>query len=351
MVPAATLALVVTGGYLAWHPGVEILDGRHDLQANGIWVQHGWLGADEWFARNGKDAGRFRDPEKVEALATLLTAHGIQYVFPHLCPCRPDGRLPDVDSAQTERFLDQFANARVLPWIGGVLNDHCSLESPQWRQTFIASTVELLASHPRLAGVHINIEPLPSGSPAFLLLLDEFRTHLPNGAILSVAAYPPPTVWHRYPNVHWEEAYFRQVARRTNLLAVMMYDTSLRWSKPYQALMRDWTIEVLNWAGNCPVLLGIPAYDDADSGYHDPTVENLQNSITGIHAGLRTFKTLPANYRGVCIYSDWEMNGDEWHQFDESFGARGNERSSSANHQDRSGDAHPGIMPSHSNPS
>jgi hypothetical protein len=63
----------------------------------------------------------------------------------------------------------------------------------------------------------------------------------------------------------------------------MMYDTSLRFQKPYQHLMASWTREVLEWSGTTDVLLGLPAYDDPGVKYHYPHVENLKNSLLGIH--------------------------------------------------------------------
>lgn len=92
----------------------------------------------------------------------------------------------------------------------------------------------------------------------------------------------------------------------------MMYDTSIRFQKPYQLLMSQWTREVLSWSEGKAVLLGLPAYDDAGVGYHDPRVENLRNGLRGIHAGLLGFEHLPVHYQGVAIYSDWEMDDSEW---------------------------------------
>ena len=172
--------------------------------------------------------------------------------------------------------------------------------------------------HPRFAGVHLNVEPLTSGDQAFLKFLDQLRTAIPSGKILSIAAYPPPTRWHPFPEVHWEESYFREVARRTDQLAVMMYDTSLRVPKLYQRLMSDWTVEVLEWSEGKPVLLGVPTYDDAGTEYHRPDVENLENALLGIHQGLSA-KSLPTNYQVIVIYCEWETDATEWNAVRERF--------------------------------
>jgi hypothetical protein len=305
--------------YLAWSPGKRVRDGRHDLDSNGIWIQHGWLGDDLWFSRNRRDKTKFRDDQKIQELTDLLASHGMKYVFPHLCPCSPDGRIAQVDPRQTERFLDHFKNFKIVPWVGGILNVHCSPESAQWRGNFVSSIIDLLRSHPRLGGVQINIEPMPSGNKGFLVLLEKLRHAMPGDKIISVAAYPPPTRWHPFPDVHWDEEYFRQVANRVDQLAVMMYDSAIKWQKLYQHLMSGWTSDVLSWSGDTMVLLGIPVYEDKGVGYHFPAVENLKNALLGIHAGLGKFNTVPENYTGVALYCEWEMDNQEWDYFASHF--------------------------------
>ena len=316
------VAMIAGLGYLCWSPGKEVKDGRHDLRSNGIWLQHGWLGDDEWFERNNRDPSKFRNAESIRRLAGKLKEHGIKDVFPHLCPCSPDGMIAEVDDVQTSLFLDSFEEFRVIPWVGGVLNLQCRLESEGWRERFVESIVELLERHPRLAGVQINIEPLPTGNENFLRLLSELRSGLPEGKIISVAAYPPPTVWHPVSAVHWDEEYFRKVAGHADQMVPMMYDTSIRLPKVYQNLMAAWTGEVLSWSGKAEVLLGIPAYDDAEVSYHDPRVENIPNALLGIHRFLSKSDTLPSNYSGIALYSEWEMEEEEWDEFKLSFEKR-----------------------------
>ena len=312
---------VIAMGYLVWSPGKRIRDGRHDHRTNGIWLQHGWLGDDSWFERNQRDKNLFRNDQKIQDLAGILSAHGIKYVFPHLCPCESDGTIAPVNAIQTERFLSHFEDFEVIPWIGGVLDSNCHPQLASWRSEFVRSSVALLEAHPRFAGVQINIEPLPSGNRDFLTLLDELNQAMPTGKIVSVAAYPPPTRWHPFPDVHWDEPYFREVASRVDLIAPMMYDTAIKQSKFYCHLMARWTKDVLNWSGDTAVLLGLPAYDDTGVGYHSPKVENLKNSLLGIHAGLSRTKHHD-NYLGIAIYSEWEMDQQEWDELSTEFEVR-----------------------------
>jgi hypothetical protein len=278
------------------------------------------LAADDWFIRNQRtnQIALYRDRSRIRNLAGLLRSHHITDVFPHLCPADERGRLPETNPQQIETFLDEFAGLRVMPWIGGPNGSQVRISDGKWRANFIKSILELLAAHPRLAGVHINIEPLRSGDTDFLALLDELRSVLPKDKLLSVAAYPPPTWFQPSEEVHWSEDYFRQVARRSNQMVVMMYDTALQKPRLYQYLMAGWTGEVLAWSGDTPVLLGVPTYNDPGVDYHNSEVENLENALLGIHRGLAR-RPLPANYQGVAIYCEWETDTNEWQYFEKHF--------------------------------
>lgn len=310
----AILAVVAAWRYWPFPAGVDVRDGRHDRGTNGIWLQHGWLGDDGWFQRNGKKdrIPEFRSPEAIRGLAQRLAAHHVTDLFPHLCPTSTDGRLPPCDPEQVDRFVREMAGLRVMPWIGGAYPVQAFPSDPAWRATFALSTADLLCAHPGLAGVHLNIEPCRSGNPEYLALLDQIRAALPPGKVLSVAAYPPPTVWQPASGVHWDETYFRAVARRVDQLAVMMYDTGLREPDRYRGLMCDWTRACIDWAGTTHVLLGVPTYDDPGVAYHHAEVENLANSLLGIHQGLGAYRSLPANYAGIALYCEWEMDEGEW---------------------------------------
>ena len=318
----AVCAIIIGLGlaYLLWTPGLDIRDGRHDRGHNGIWLAHGWLGGDEWFIRNSKtnELQRYRDGAQIRQLADKLRHHHITDVFPHLCPADTTGALPPVDVQQVERFLDAFEGIRVIPWIGGPNDNPVTLDDPKWRASFAEHTRRILIRHPRLAGVQVNVEPLRSGDRGFLKLLEELRGVMPTNKTLSVAAYPPPTRWHPYPDVHWDASYFREVARRCDQLAVMAYDAGQRIPKTYQRLMADWTREILGWSEGKEVLIGVPVYDDVGVGYHDPRVENLTNALLGIHRTLAA-SSVPENFRGVAIYCEWEMDAAEWQHLREHF--------------------------------
>lgn len=285
-------------------------------------MSHRWLGDDQWFIQNNREhlKAQYRDQAYIKTNLDMLHDRGVLDLFPHLAPTTTRGQLPKVSHEQLDRFLEvaEANKQRVLPWVGGVFELQCFPADARWRTTFIQSVLDLFDRHPRLAGVHINIEPWPNGNLDCLLLLDEMNQLLPAGKILSVAAYPPPTRWQQVPEVHWEQDYFREVARRCDHLAVMMYDTSIPLGKPYTALMSAWTRDVLDWSEGTPVLLGLPCYSDENVDYHDPAVENLPNALGGVHDGLIR-RGLPDHYRGIALYSLWEIDNEEWKIFDQGY--------------------------------
>lgn len=313
------LLLLPLLAYSLWSPGVESTDGKFDRALNGLWLAHGWMADDGWFARNHRPKDAYDTEAARSRLKATCAENGIAYVFPHLCPATPAGRLPAHDSARIERLLDTLPAAKVLPWVGGVHGEHCPVESSSWRAAFVASCADLLRRHPRLAGLHLNIEPMPDGNPHFLSLLDELKATFGPGKILSVAAYPPPTRWHPHPEVHWSEAYYREVDRRCDQLVPMMYDTALRFEKIYIHLLKAWTTEVSAWTSHGELLLGVPAYEDAGAGYHDPRVENLDNALRGVNAALLYLGSRANRVSGVALYADWTTDAQEWALFRNRF--------------------------------
>lgn len=308
-----TAALAVIFGlpaicYWLWPAGEE--NSFTGLRDNAIWIGHGWLGDDSWFERNKRNKDDFRSEEKISKLFKKLADNKISIVYPHLCPAQFNGRIAPYDSVQTERFLDlaEQYKIRVIPWVGGILYESARPGDKKWKKNFFASIKELFEKHPRIAGIQINIEPMPNGDREFLQLLEELRA-ITGKKILSVAAYPPPTKWHQYPNVHWEIFYLQQIADRCDQMAVMMYDTAIPLEKFYTNLMIDWTrtLAGVSHQRDLSLILGVPAYEDAGVGYHYPNAENIASALRGIAAA-----DCQKDIDGIALYCEWEMTKEKW---------------------------------------
>lgn len=305
-----SLALLAFWG---WTPGAAPGDGRHDLRRNALWLQHGWLGDDAWFQRQGRQAQipDFRSPARLKALTHSLHQRHIQDIYPHLCPSSAAGDIAPWDPEQMERLLDHSQGLRVMPWIGGVWGHQARPEDPTWRRAFVASAARLLAQHPRLAGVHVNIEPIPSQSQGFLALLEELRAALPGGKLISVSAHPPALPWSTKHG--WSQDDYRQVARRADQVVAMTYNSGLVHEKLYTRLMEGWTHDVLEATRGqgAQVLLGVPTYED-EGWHHRAQAEHMGSALRGIHAGLLRQGALPEHYQGAAVYSEWVTDEQEW---------------------------------------
>ncbi len=294
-------ALTVVGLWpWVWCP-TDGLDQGH----NALWLSHAWLGGPSWFQEHERDPAGFRGSQAHGALAERVAALHVDRVYPHLCPTDSAGHLPSVDGGQLRDFADALPGVQVLPWIGGVLHRHVFLDDPAWRETFVTEAAALVRDG-GFAGVHVNIEPLPSGTPEFLDLLEALRAALPAGARISVAAYPPQVLATQVLEVHWTPAYFRQVADRADEVAVMTYDSGMVLPGPFSLLVARWAQHVRDAAGAAEVLLGVPTYDDEWMTWHYPSGEHLMSGLAGL--GL---VDLGPNYRGVAIYANWELDHDE----------------------------------------
>lgn len=309
---SAIIIFLIWITYLCWSPGKTITDGRHDLKLNGIWIQHGWFANNMWFNENSLSSKTFRDLDRIQAFAATLKAHNITYIFPQLWPCQSSGQLPKIDHKQALRMFNALKDCKILPRVGGVADKTCKLDSANWRLNFVSSVKNLLEEYPQFAGIQLSFEPTPSGNLDFITLLREIRAAIPKDKLISVTASPPPTKWHPYPELHWDQNYFKSVARETDLLAVMLFNTSVRWAKLYQAILSQWTVESIDWAGDTKILLGLPTHDDTGIKFHDGNVENLKNSLRGIHAGLSYYEKLPGNYQGIALYGEWATDQNEW---------------------------------------
>ena len=311
-------AMLAFVAHRVWQPGLTVRDGRDDLGRNAMWIGHGWLGADSWFeAGKSAEKARFRAPANIDKLAQLCRDNGIRDVYPHLTPTQPDGAMVVADDAQIERFLDGTRGLRVLPWIGGRMGKHIAPNDAAKTARFVQSVAALIKRHPRLTGVHLNVEPWKSGDAGMLRLLDDLKVAIGPNKILSISGYPPQSEW--YPlRLAWSESYYREVAARCDQIAVMLYDSSLHDAKLYQWFVARWSRTVLDWTrdSQTEITLGVPTYGAAGPTigplYHNPRVENLSNSLAGLHRALSDAGKLPNNYAGAAIYCEWETDASEW---------------------------------------
>lgn len=307
----AAVAAAGAGVYVAYAPAGDPAPHPFNQDRNAVWLEHRWL-------------EKHHDAEQMEALIASLHAHGIHYVYPHLIPFNAAGRLPVHSRDQMRRFLAAARatapDMKVLPWIGGLRVGYkrtrpgtVDLGDLGQRQRIVAECRGLMDEG--FDGIHVNIEPVGEGNVEFLALLRALRTAVGPTGILSLSAIRPgPVALPMAPNFLWTPAYYLRVAAVADQIVVMAYDTALPTPSLYRRYMTyaasSVTTALLTSSSRARVLVGVPTYDDAGV-MHRSRVENLDNAIPGLVAGLRGLGA-GGTFEGVALYAEWTTDAQEW---------------------------------------
>jgi hypothetical protein len=228
-----------------------------------------------------------------------------------------EGRHRPVDLEEARTALEHFnaldPELKVLPWTGGVLRRDVRPENVEERAAFARQLGRIVDAG--ADGVQINVEPLASNTPGYLDLLRRIRTEIGPDKTLAIAAYPPTTPLHPFPDVHWTLEFTREVCLVADELAFMGYDTALRSGPTYQGLVEQWVRDLSATLpppeeGGCTWWMGVPAYEDEGVGYHHPETETLENALIGVARGLQ--HGFPSHFRGVAVYAEWTIDDQEW---------------------------------------
>lgn len=295
-------------------------DGTYTRGQDAIWLGHAWVD------------GRKKDTD-VAALAERLRGTGIRDLYVHAGPLEHDGTLPASDYRNAGRLIPAVHRAlpgvRVQAWLGDVLAtespDGMRLERARTRAAVVTSTRAVLAAG--FDGVHFDLEPLHSGDRNYLGLLDDLRAVTrARHATLSVAAHqidPLPafhSLWGTLTNhpKWWSQAYFGEVARRVDQIAVMSYDTM----QPLQSLYGGYVAQQTSLAlevtpPTTDLLMGLPFFHENRFG-HWAHAETVPAAVRGVRLGLS--RTDPDRERfGVALYVDFAATEDDWTAYREGW--------------------------------
>ena len=309
----AVLALAAAVGlaYFSFAPAGDARPHPFNHDRNAVWLEHRWL-------------EREHSEAEMQTLLRGLAARGVTYVFPHLIPFNPAGRLPVHSRQQMRAFLATARlvapGLRVLPWIGGVRRGYrrtrpgtIDLGDLGQRQRIVAECRGLIDEG--FDGIHINIEPIDDGNDDFLALVRALRTAVGSDHILSLSASrPAPFPIPLAPNFVWTTGYYGRLAVVTDQIVIMAYDTAL----PTSALYRRYvsyaaaagTDAILKARSRARVLIGVPTYDETGL-MHRAGVETPENAILGIVAGLRGLGG-GGTFEGIALYAECTTDSAEW---------------------------------------
>ncbi|MFJ1972069.1 hypothetical protein ACIO93_25705 [Streptomyces sp. NPDC087903] len=295
-------------------------DGTYTRNRDAIWLGHAWVD------------GR-KDDADVTGLARRLSGTGIRDLYVHTGPLEHDGTLPESVYPKARWFLAavhrELPGVRVQAWLGDVLAtespDGLRLERPATREAVVASTRQVLAAG--FEGVHFDLEPLHSGDRHYLALLDSLRgVTRARDAQLSVAAHqidPVPGFHSFWGTVTghpkwWSQAFFGQVARRVDQIAVMSYDTMQPLDTLYGGYVAQQTSLALEVTPpSTDLLMGLPFYHENRFG-HWAHAETVPAAVRGVRLGLSRTDADRARF-GVALYVDFAATEADWTAYREDW--------------------------------
>jgi hypothetical protein len=294
--------------------------GTRTRHQDALWLGHAWVD------------GRKGDKD-VEALARRLRGTGIRDLYVHSGPLEHDGTLPGSAYPKARRLIAavhrELPGVRVQAWLGDKLASESPeglrLERPATRAAILASTRRILATG--FEGAHFDLEPLHSGDHDYLALLDDLRALTrARHALLSVAAHQidPLPAFHSFWGATtghpkwWSQAYFGQVARRVDQIAVMSYDTMQPLESLYGGYVAQQTSLALEVTPDTTALLmGLPFYHENRFG-HRAHAETVPAAVRGVRLGLSRTDADRGRF-GVALYVDFAATEEDWRAYREDW--------------------------------
>ncbi|MDX6238415.1 MAG: hypothetical protein QOG10_3230 [Kribbellaceae bacterium] len=277
-----------------------------------VWLGHAWVD------------GRKTDAD-LATLATQLKGTGIRDLYVHTGPLEHDGSLPASVHPRARWFVDAvhrlMPQLRVQAWLGDVVAPEeagLHLDEPAVRDRIASSSTQVLALG--FDGVHLDLEPVRSGSAGYLALLDQVHAlTTEHDKVLSIAApqIDPLPGLHRVAiavaghGKWWSQAYFAAAARRVDQIAVMSYDTAMPLESLYGGNVAQQTKLALEvTADSVDLLMGLPAYWESNPS-HWGSAETVEAAVRG--ARLALGRESPGRQAfGLALYVDFTATPDDW---------------------------------------
>lgn len=316
----ALAAIVVPAGAAAalWLQGTGTPPaGTVTRGRDALWLGHAWVD------------GR-RSQTDAERLSATLRGTGVRDLYVHVGPLDDRGRLDPAlrpRAAWAVRALHTaLPGARVLAWVGGVVGrGRLDLDRPEVVQAVATTAGPVLADG--FDGVQYDLEPVVSGGPGLLAVLDAARPAIAaHGGILSVAASqvePMPglaglTAAAGAGVALWSHAYLAAVARRVDQVVVMAYDTGLPTEPLYRGYVaRQTRLALRAVAPPTDLLLGVPAFHDENPGHH-AGAETVRAAVRGVRMGLAD--DIHRVRFGVAMYVDFAATASDWEAYRAGWG-------------------------------
>lgn len=276
---------------------------------DGLWLGRGW-------------AGGQRTPADLTALIARLRQAGMRDLFIHVGPLSADGSLNPALRPRARWLLvglhRRLPQVRVQAWLGDTIGPGgLNPASPATSRRVLTAASQVLAEG-GFNGIHLDLEPVPSGDPGYLVLLAALHALTrARHAILSVACdqiqpLPYLDVIGQWATGHphwWSARYLHAVASRADEIALMTYDTGIPLPAAYSGYVRLETRLALQAAPPpVTVLIGLPAYHNSEPGH--TSAQTVANAVRSVRLALGTRP--PKQSVGVALYADFSATPADW---------------------------------------
>ncbi|GAA2357923.1 hypothetical protein GCM10010404_08700 [Nonomuraea africana] len=253
-------------------------------------------------------------------MAARLRATGVKDVFVHAGPFEWNGALDPAKHPNAANFLKwwrtHLPGVRVSAWLGQAVKNGLDLDDPAARDRVLAGAKHIVDLG--FDGVHYNFEPIGDGDTDFLDLLDRTRplTRLLSVSTPQIEPYPLMRLGARAVLGHdkyWSQGFFREVARRTDQVAIMTYDSYLPSQSLYGGHVARQASLALDLApATTAVFIGAPAYHDHGMPYNDAS-ESVAMAAEGARLALSSYGR--RDRFGLALYVDFAATEADWKEY------------------------------------
>ncbi len=313
LILVGSLLVALPAGLWGWVPP-EARDAACVMEQNAAWIGVEWVSEPV-------------DETRVADLAERAAEMHLWTLYPYVTYVRPDGTFnPTYDHADAfvAAFRRHNEETKLLAWIGVPLQNDRILGIDGWvdladpeARCRIADFAKVMVADAGFDGVHLNVETVQDGNPAYPHLLAEVRDALGPEPVLSVAASSwIPRAVSRLPVVdgyRWSGPTYRAVAARVDQMATMTYDSAMVHPALYRLWMRQQVRGITRALADADVelLIGLSVSRER-SLTHRPYAENLRGGLAGVCAGVAR-AARPVD--GVAIYAAWEADAADWQRW------------------------------------
>ncbi|MEK6615937.1 MAG: hypothetical protein AABZ32_07480, partial [Bacteroidota bacterium] len=191
----------------------------------------------------------------------------------------------------------------------------------------IAETARVLVQNTGFDGIHYDVEPLFDEDLDFISLLEETRTKIGSGHVISVALREMIPDFIGKMLSYWldldafnDPSFYQEIAKKSDQIVIMTYENTIRKPWLYRYFVKNeviWVTRALADTG-AKILIGLPTYDTPSETFY-PEAENLENGLLGVVDGLNNWRSDGENFSGVALFRFGTTSAIEWEIFEKLF--------------------------------